>query len=127
MGIRLTCFERRVLDVVLAGVLVDEGVDRLWVRVRVVDLHEWFPLVRQGVLGEDRFDRAFGLAGAAVDALLGVDDEEALELVDAVDRADVYAGAVFDVDAGLGDDVGHPRVPPSVGSTRTISKVSLTL
>jgi hypothetical protein len=27
--------------------------------------------------------------------------------VNAVDRADVYAGAVFDVDAGLGDDVRH--------------------
>jgi hypothetical protein len=27
--------------------------------------------------------------------------------VDAVDRADVNAGAVFDVDAGLGDDVRH--------------------
>jgi hypothetical protein len=27
--------------------------------------------------------------------------------VDAVDRADVQAGLVFDVDARLGDDVGH--------------------
>ena len=27
--------------------------------------------------------------------------------MDAVDRADVHAGQVFDVDAGLGDDVGH--------------------
>jgi hypothetical protein len=27
--------------------------------------------------------------------------------VDAVHRADVHAGTVFDVDAGLGDDVGH--------------------
>jgi hypothetical protein len=27
--------------------------------------------------------------------------------VDAVDRADVDAREVFDVDAGLGDDVGH--------------------
>ena len=32
-----------------------------------------------------------------------------VELVDAVDRADVHARAVFDVDAGLGDDVGHSR------------------
>src|SRR6266545_7581064 len=29
--------------------------------------------------------------------------------------ADVHAGQVFDVDAGLGDDVGHPRTPPSLG------------
>jgi hypothetical protein len=27
--------------------------------------------------------------------------------VDAVDRADVHARAIFDVDAGLGDDVRH--------------------
>jgi hypothetical protein len=27
--------------------------------------------------------------------------------VDAVDRTDVDAGAIFDVDAGLGDDVRH--------------------
>jgi hypothetical protein len=32
--------------------------------------------------------------------------------VDAVDRADVDAGAIFDVDAGLGDDVRHRRTPP---------------
>jgi hypothetical protein len=41
MGIRLTCFERRVLDVVLAGVVVDELVDDVRaVAVGVVDLHE---------------------------------------------------------------------------------------
>ena len=89
MSIRLTCFERRVLDVVPGGVLVDEGVDRVGVGIGVVDLDERLPLVGEGVLGEDRLDRALRLAGAAVDALLGVDDEDALELVDAVDRADV--------------------------------------
>ena len=45
--------------------------------------------------------------GEAVDALLGVDDEDPLEHVDAVDRADVDAREVFDVDARLGDDVRH--------------------
>jgi hypothetical protein len=30
--------------------------------------------------------------------------------VDAVDGANVYAGAVFDVDARLGDDVRHGRL-----------------
>jgi hypothetical protein len=43
----------------------------------------------------------------AVDALLGVDDEDPVGLVDAVDRTHVHARAVFDIDAGLGDDVGH--------------------
>jgi hypothetical protein len=52
------------VDVVLAGVFVDEGVDRVSVGVRVVDLRERFPLVREGVLREDRLDRALGLAGA---------------------------------------------------------------
>ena len=73
----------------------------------VVDLDERVPFVGQRVLGEDRLDRALGLAGAAVDALLRVDDEDPVGLVDAVDRADVDAGEVFDVDAGLGDDVRH--------------------
>ena len=45
-----------------------------------------------------------------IDALLGVNDQDPLELVDAVDRADIDAGEVFDVDAGLGDDVGHRPV-----------------
>ena len=65
----------------------------------------------QRVLREDRLDRALGLARTAVDALLGIDHEDPLGLVDAVDRADVDAGSVFDVDAGLGDDVRHgPRL-----------------
>src|SRR5581483_359191 len=100
-------FERRVLDVVLGRVLVDEPVDLRRVAVGVVDLHERLPLLRERVLGEDRLDRALRLARTAVDALLRVDHEDPVELVDAVDGADIDAGAVFDVDAGLGDDVGH--------------------
>ena len=109
MGARPTPFllQRLVLDVVLRGVLVDELVDHVRaVAEGVVDLHEGLPFVGQRVLREDRLDRALGLAGAAVDALLGVDDEDPLELVDTVDRADVDAGQIFDVDTGLGDDVG---------------------
>src|SRR5690606_39106979 len=37
----------------------------------------------------------------------GVDVERPLPLVDAVDGTLLDAGAVHDVDAGLGDDVGH--------------------
>ena len=97
------------MDVVLHGVLVDERVDLLRIREGVVDLDEGVPLVRERVLGKDRLDRALRLAGPAVDALLRVDDEDPPELVDAVDRADIDARAVFDVDAGLGDDVRHAR------------------
>src|SRR5581483_8299476 len=97
-----------VVDVVLDRVLLGELVhDAHALVVRVVDLDERVPLVRERVLGEDRLDRALRFACPAVDALLWVDDEDPVGLVNAVHRADVHAGAVFDVDAGLGDDVGH--------------------
>src|SRR5687767_12105405 len=100
--------EREVLDVVLGRVLVDERVDRRGAAaVGVVDLDEGLPLVGERILGKDRLDRALRLARAAVDALLRIDDQHPAELVDAVDRADVDARAIFDVDARLGDDVRH--------------------
>src|SRR5439155_7381817 len=100
--------ERLVLDVVLRRVLLGETVhDVEALAVRVVDADERLPLVRQRVLREDRLDRALRLAGAAVDALLWVDHEHPARLVDAVDGTDVDARLVFDVDARLGDDVGH--------------------
>jgi len=46
-------------------------------------------------------------AGAAVDALVGVDVEHPLALVDAVDRTFVDTSPVLEIDTGLGDDVGH--------------------
>src|SRR3954451_21180713 len=48
----------------------------------------------------DRLDRADRFAGAAVDALLGVDVALAVTLIDAVDRALIDARLVVDVDAG---------------------------
>jgi hypothetical protein len=65
VGIWLTCLEWRVLDLVLGRVLVDERVDPVRVREGVVDGDERLPLVRKGVLREDRLDRALRLAGAA--------------------------------------------------------------
>src|SRR5712691_4088226 len=103
-------FDRFVLNVVLGRVLVRQRVDDVEaLGERVVDLDERLPLLRQRVLRKDRLDRALRFARAAVDALLGVDDEDAVRLVDAVDGADVDARAVFDVDAGLRDDVRHKR------------------
>src|SRR4029450_5735353 len=99
--------ERRILNVVLGRVFVGQPVDLTGLRIGVVDLDERRPLLRERVFGEDRLDRAFRLARTAVDALFRINDQEPIELVDAVDRTDVDAGTVFDVDAGLGDDVGH--------------------
>src|SRR5439155_249165 len=64
---------------------------------------------------EDRVPRALGLAGAAVDALVGVDVElirpllavGARVLVDAVDGADRDAAGVQAITAEARDDVGH--------------------
>src|SRR4029077_16393719 len=62
-----------------------------------VGLVEVLPLLRCVVLVEDRLDRADRLAGAAVDALVRVDVERALALVDAVDRALLDAGLVLHI------------------------------
>src|SRR5437867_12365707 len=97
-----------VLDVVLFRVLIGELVHHIdALAVRVVDLDEGTPLVRQRVLREDRLDRTLRLACPAIDALLRVDHEDAVGLVDAVHGTDIHAGQVLDVDTGLGDDVRH--------------------
>src|SRR5687767_7571437 len=72
-----------------------------------VERRERLLIRRHVVLGEDRLDRAFRDAQRAVDALVGVDDQEVRTLAKAVDRADVDAIGVLASDAGLGDDVGH--------------------
>src|SRR5262245_54315510 len=77
----------------------------------LVQLCEVLPLVRDFVLGEDGLHWAYGFAGAAVDALIRVDVEHRLALVDAVDRTHFHARLVLDVDAGLSNDVRHPYLP----------------
>src|SRR5439155_26371684 len=65
---------------------------------------------RHVVLREDRRHGANRLASAAVDALIGVDVElsvDAFLVVDVINRADFYTGFVKDIDAGVGDHVGH--------------------
>jgi hypothetical protein len=62
--------------------------------------------IRLGV-GLDRVDRALRLADAAIDALVGMDDEHVVALVEAVDRANFDTIGVFALDANFSDDVGH--------------------
>ena len=76
----------------------------------------WLLVVGHVVLGEDRLDRALGDAQRAVDALVGIDDEEIGTLAKAVDRADVDAVGVLAADAALGDDVGHGGGSRAAGS-----------
>jgi len=61
----------------------------------------------------DRFDRAFGLAHPAVDALVRVDDEHILALVEAVHGTHLDAVHVFALDAFVVDDVGQLGALPA--------------
>src|SRR3546814_13837279 len=60
----------------------------------------------------------FGFANAAVDALVGVDDEHILALIETVDGAHLDAVHIFAPDAGNGDDIGHGLSAPSGGGNR---------
>ena len=81
-----------------------------------VDEDERLPLLGYGVLVKDRLDRTGHLAGRAIDALVRVDEvlRSVVRRVDTVDRADIDARGVFDVDAGFGDHVGHQSSPRRV-------------
>src|ERR687895_2877825 len=57
------------------------------------------------VLGVDGLDRALGFAGAAIDALFGVDHEVVAGVVDAIDRADLDATLVLGADTRLRDHI----------------------
>src|SRR6185437_14156120 len=77
-----------------------------------VDPVEALPLGRHVSLEGDRLDRADRLARAAVHALVRVDVEHPVALVDAVDRALLDARLVEQINAWLGDDVGHGSSSP---------------
>src|SRR6266853_751314 len=86
-----------------------------------------FPLFRKVVEGEDGRDRTHRNAGAAVDALHGIDIQHLLgpELLrvllgmNAIHRTGVNAGSIFGSDAGLGNHVGH-KVSCSSGARRMV-------
>src|SRR5437016_2527315 len=71
------------------------------------------PFVGKVVLREDGLGGTDRLAGATVDALVGMDDEEVDAFVEAVDGTDSDAVGVLATDAWLGDDERHGRCPPA--------------
>src|SRR5215207_4225414 len=100
-----------------------EVVEELGVGLGVV-----LPLLGDVVLVEDRLDRADRLTGSAVDALVGVDVEHPLALVDAVDRTLLDTRQVLQIDAGLRDGVCHERCPPvgaRYGRAGVVSSIAL--
>ena len=91
----------------VGGNLALLGDVRPFLRIGAVELE---PLLEAALgIGQDRLGGAFGLAHAAVDALVGVDDEHVLALVETVDRAHLDAVHVFALDAIFSDDVCHER------------------
>src|SRR4051812_26007945 len=76
------------------------GLDpRVVLEERLVELDEALPLVRGLVLGKDRLHRTHRLTRAAVDALVGMNEQLRVALINAVNGADLDAGLVLDVDA----------------------------
>lgn len=65
------------------------------------------PLFRKVVFIVDGFHRANRLAGATVDTLIRVDIEHPIALINAVNRALIYTGPIFNVDAGKSNYIGH--------------------
>ena len=74
-------------------------------RVLAIELEPLFGFLF-GV-GQNRLDRTFRLAHAAIDALVRIDHQHVLALVETIDRANLDTIHVFAFDAGFGDDVGH--------------------
>src|SRR5713101_224618 len=109
-------FRARVLDLLVRGDLeVAHVLHDLVVERRVV-----LEGLRHGYLLEDRLPGTLGLAGAAVDALVGVDVELVRPLlsvsprvfVDAVDGADGHAPGIYAVATEACDDVSHVPILP---------------
>ncbi len=68
---------------------------------------EWLPLFRHVVFVEDRFDRALGHAGFAVDAFVRMDVENLLAFVEALHRANHHTIGVLAAKARFANDVRH--------------------
>src|SRR5262245_19820206 len=77
----------------------------------LVDLGVLLPLGRQLIVDEDRLDGAHRFTRATVDALIRMDVEHRLALVDAIHGTDFHAGLVLDIDAGFRDHVRHSDLP----------------
>ena len=89
---------------VCGGVALDRYI-RPFVGIFRVDLQ---PFLETGLgVGPDRVGRTFGLADAAVDAFVGMNDEHVLAFIEAVDRANLDAIHVFAADTGINDNIGH--------------------
>jgi len=69
------------------------------------------PFLSAGLaVGNDRLGRAFGLANATINALIGMDDQHVLALVETIDGANLDTIHELAFDAVLGNNVSHPAL-----------------
>jgi len=80
-----------------------------------VDLNIFLPLLRNFILRKDRIHRTFRLAETAVDALIGMDIEHPLPLIDAVYRTDFHACLILHINARFANDIRHLADNPLLG------------
>src|SRR5258708_900053 len=83
------------------------GDDRAGLRQLGVELRVFLPFLGKVVFVEDGFDGTLGNARLTVNALLGVDVQHRLPLIEALYRAHDDAIRVFAIETRLGYDVSH--------------------
>jgi hypothetical protein len=80
-----------------------------------VNLNEMLPFFRSRRFFKDSCDRAGRFTSTAVNTFIRIDVKHfslfesllALRGMDAIDRADIYAGSILYTDARLGNNIGH--------------------
>jgi hypothetical protein len=84
----------------------DDGA--LWSHLGV-EFDEAFPILRDVVLMENRFDRTLGDAGFAIDAFIRVDVDDFVAFVETFDGTNDDAIRVLTSETWFADDVCHDR------------------
>jgi|GEM_PF-3144439 len=74
-----------------------------------IDLDEVHLIFGKIFFGVNGFDRAFGYADGAVNALVGIDDQEVGANMETVDGTDVDAIGITASDTSFGYDVSHEK------------------
>jgi len=75
-----------------------------------VNLFKFIPLGWDIIFVIDRFDRADRFAGAAINALIRLDVEHPIALVDAIDWALFDTGLIFNIHTRKRDHICHERL-----------------
>jgi len=82
----------------------------IWPIFGVFGIH-FEPFLQTGFgIGFDGVGRTFGLANAAIDAFVRMDDQHIFTLVETIYRTNLNAIGVLAFNTGFSDDVSHPTL-----------------